>query len=190
MTKIKSLLFLHIFRLLLKGCALFGRSPIYPYKKMMKFRQLVLLAVAAIVSIGFTSCSDDDKETSQSPSSAIAGTYTGTVSGESILAGNNETLVISENEDGTVKIVQPGFYTNEYGNGNYHFSGAVVNDVQVEKSEDGYTFYKKYVSSNGGMGVNGEIWGTVKGNQITFDYTYYHAGLLPDPLIHFIGTKK
>lgn len=152
-------------------------------------KKFLLMALATISAVSFTACSDDDDEPVKTPAEAVAGTYTGSISGNSVVTNDGETLVITANADGTISLTQPGFYTPNYNDGKWYFTGAAVNKITVEKTEEGYTFYSKYVSSNGGMGVNGEVWGTVKGKEITFDYTYYHAGLLDDPLIHFVGKK-
>lgn len=153
----------------------------------MKAKQLLLIAVAAISSISFIACSSDDDETPptpKTPAEALAGTWKGTVTGDDAKTDNNAVLIITANANGTIELIQPSFTLK---NSNSPTTGAVVHKVEIEETENGYKFYHKYISNAGGASVVGEVWGTVQGNEITFDYIWNHTGT--DYLLHFKGKK-
>ena len=173
----------------------------------MKAKHLILFATA-IAALTITACSSDDDDSSQATTiDNVDGKYVGTATGTMILIDSNgnelpfdivpngdETATITVNNDGTISVLEPTFYSASpvtySADEKYAYPGAIVKGIRPVQDGDALIFQLDgYSSMNGYYTVAGDIAGKFKGKNLTLDYTFLHAGGMIGT-IHFEGIKK
>lgn len=171
-------------------------------------RDILRSALSAVFLLVALSACNSDNDTEYVPTVASApGEYKGTVegtmihissSGDSVayalIPNGDEEVVVTTNQDGTVNVKTPTFYTASPSGSDtsakYAYPGVTIRNVTL--STDGNVVRidaKAYSGMNGFYSVTGTIKGLFQGKDISVDYTYLHAGSM-DGKIHFTGKRK
>ncbi|MGM9619889.1 MAG: hypothetical protein ACI3X4_00355 [Bacteroidaceae bacterium] len=171
-------------------------------------RDILKSALSAVfLLVALSACNSDDNTEYVPTVASVPGEYQGTVSGTMVHIGaagdsvayplipnGDEEVVVTTNQDGTVNVKTPTFYTaSPSGNdasGKYAYPGVTIRNVTL--SADGNVVRidaKAYSGMNGFYSVTGTIKGLFQGKDISVDYTYLHAGGM-DGKIHFTGKRR
>ena len=113
------------------------------------FQGLFAFFVAAVLSVGFVSCNDDDETPEPTPSGPTASAFS--IVGTWKSQGEGEIMIITFNADGTMLYVEPEYDENGKIKDEYKESGAYKYDNNSKTLtmffEDGVETYKVDVLS-------------------------------------------
>ncbi|NLV53151.1 MAG: hypothetical protein GXY64_07785 [Bacteroidales bacterium] len=176
---------------------------------MTRGKVFILIASALIVlaASAFASCSKDDDAEQEVTLETLGGDYVGSATGTveivsstgsrssiDIVPQGTETANVALNEDGSLTIKQPTFYTESKGDDGETklsaYPGAIVYNLPVNSEEGNFSFVlKEYSGMNGYYTVAGTFSGKIEGKKLILDYTFLHAGQIIGT-VHYEGTKK